>query len=171
MEPKILGYKPSGAGNWNKRRKDVKIVFCNELVRNRRINEISTPSSVKTGTQTYRCRKTLHSRRKPKDNMRGPFGDVSLTRSRIIETIRRCRPNAKSGSCKKYSSFAKHPFEHTQILYSSISWIAVHLKYKLRRKFVYFYRHSKCKCCWCVCLSIVRPNSVKEATTLLTVDV
>ena len=67
---------------------------------NRRENEISTPSSVETGSQTYRCRKTLHSRRKSKDNMRGLFGDVSLNRRRITETIRHCRPNEKSGSCK-----------------------------------------------------------------------
>lgn len=70
---------------------------------------MSTLSSVKTGTQAYRCRKALHSRRKPKDNMRGQFGDFSHTRLRIIEMIRRCRPNEKSGSCKKYSSFATYP--------------------------------------------------------------
>ena len=102
---------------------------------------MSTPSSVKTGTHAYRCRKTLHSRRKPKDNMRGPFGDASLTRLRIIETIRRCRPNEKSGSCKMYSSFATYPFKHTHILYNSISWIGVYFKSKFRQKFVYFYRH------------------------------
>jgi len=136
MEPKILCYKPSSAGNYSIRRNDVKIVILNEAMINRRNNEISTPSSVKTGTQAYRCRKTNNSRRKPQDNMRGPFGDGSPTRSRIIETIRRCRPNAKSGRCKKYSSFAKHPFKQTQILYSSISWIAAYLKSKLRRKFV-----------------------------------
>ena len=121
MEPKTLCYKPSSAGNYSIQRKDVKIVICNELVRDRRKNEISTPYAVKTGTQAYRCRETLQARRTPKDNMRGPFGDVSLTRSRIIETIRRCGPNAKSGSCKKYSSFAKHPFKHTRILYNCIS--------------------------------------------------
>jgi len=103
MEPKIFCYKPSGAGNYNKRQNDVKIVILNEVVINRRKNEISTPSSFKTEIQAYRCRKTLHSRRKPKDNMRGPFRDVSLTRLHIIEKIRRCWPNEKSGSCKKYS--------------------------------------------------------------------
>jgi hypothetical protein len=103
METKILSYKPSSAGNYNKRRNDVKIVILNEVMINRRKNEISTPSSVKTGTQAYRCRKTLNSRRKPKDNMLGPFGEFSLIRLRIIESIRRCRPNDKSGSCKKYS--------------------------------------------------------------------
>jgi hypothetical protein len=100
MEPKILCYKPSGAGNYNKRQNDVKIVILNKVVINRRKNEISTPSSVKTGTHAYRCRKTLHSRRKPKDNMRGPFGDVSLTWLRIIEMIRRYWSTEKSGSCK-----------------------------------------------------------------------
>jgi hypothetical protein len=58
-------------------------------------------SSVKTGTLLSRCRKTFHLRRKPKDNIPRPLGDVSPTRSRIIETIRRCRPNKKSGSRKK----------------------------------------------------------------------
>jgi hypothetical protein len=171
MEPKILGYKPSSAGNYSKRRDDVKIVICSEVVRNRRKNEISTSPAVKTGTQEYHRRKTLHSRRKPNDNMRGPFGDVSLTRSRIIETIRRCRPNERYGSCKKYSSFAKHPSKHTRILYNCICWIAACLESKLRRKFVYRYRHVECKCCWCVRLSIFGPNSVKDATSLLTVDV
>ena len=74
MEPKILFYKPSSARNYNKRRNGVKIVILNEVVINRRNNEISWPSSVKTGTQTYRCRKTNNSRRKPHVNMRGPFG-------------------------------------------------------------------------------------------------
>ena len=36
--------------------------------------------------------------------MRGPFDDGSLTRSWIIETIRLCRPNGKSGSFKKKST-------------------------------------------------------------------
>jgi len=97
------------------------------------------PSSVETGSQAYRCRKTLHSGRKSKDNMRGPFGDVSLTRWRIIETIRRYRPNEKSVSCKMYRSFATHPFKHRHILYNSISWIAACFKSKLRQKCVYFY--------------------------------
>jgi hypothetical protein len=88
MEPKILCHKPSNAGNYNKRRNEIKIAILNEVVINPRKNEISTHSSVKIGTQAYRCRKTLNSRRKPKDNMRGPFGDVSLTRVRIIEKIR-----------------------------------------------------------------------------------
>jgi hypothetical protein len=88
MEPIILCYKPSSVGNYNKRQNDVKIVILNEVVINRRKNEISTPSSVKTETQAYRCRKTLNSRRKTKYNMRGPFRDVSLTRMRIIEMIR-----------------------------------------------------------------------------------
>ena len=57
-------------------------------------------SSVKTGNQAHCCRKTLHSCRIPSDNMRGPFADVSLTRLWITETIRRSRPNVKSGSCK-----------------------------------------------------------------------
>ena len=147
-----------------------KIIF-NEIVINCRKNEISEPSSVKTGTQAYRCRKTLHSSRKPKDNTQGPFGDISLTRLRITETIRRCRSNWKSGSCKKYSSSATYPFKHTHILYNFISWIAVYFKSKLRRKFVYFYRYVKCKYCWCVRLSIIRPNNVKEASSLATVDV
>ena len=119
MEPKILCYKPSSAGNYNKRRNGVKIVILYEVVINRRKNELSTPS-VKIGTQAFRCRKMLISRRKPKDNTRGPFGDVSLTRLQIIETIRRCRPNEKSGSFKKYSYFAKHPFKHTHVLYNAI---------------------------------------------------
>jgi hypothetical protein len=127
--------------------------------------------SVKTGTQAYRCRKTLHSCRIPSDNMWDPFADFSLTRLRFTETIRRCGPNVKSGSCKKYRSFAAHLFKHTHILYNSISWIAAYFYSKLRRKFVYFYRHVKFKCCWCLLLSIVRPYSVKEATSLLTVDV
>ena len=89
MQSKILCYKPSSAGNYNKRRKDVKIVILDEAVINCGKNEISTPSSVKTGSQAYRCRKKLNSRRKPKDNMRGPFGDVYLTRLRIIEMMSR----------------------------------------------------------------------------------
>ena len=103
MEPKILCYKPSSAESYSKRRNGVKIVILDETVIKRRKNEISKPPSVKTGTQAYRCRKTLNSRRKPKDNMRGPFGDLSLTRLRITEMMRRCRPNEKSGSFKKYS--------------------------------------------------------------------
>jgi len=75
-------------------------------------------SSVKTATRAYRCRKTLHSYRIPSDNMRGSSADFSLTRLRITETIRRCKPNEKSGSCKKYYTFATRPFKHTHTLYS-----------------------------------------------------
>jgi hypothetical protein len=87
MERKILCYKPSNAENYNKRRNSVKIVILNEVVINRRNNEISTPSSVKTGTQAYRCRKTLNSCRKLQDNMRGPFGDVSLTDCGLLKVF------------------------------------------------------------------------------------
>jgi hypothetical protein len=61
---------------------------------------MSTSSSVKTGTEAYRCRKTVHSRRKTNDNMRCPFGDVCLTRSRIIGTICGCRPNENMAAAK-----------------------------------------------------------------------
>ena len=49
MEPKTLCYKPSSAESYNKRRNGgVKIDILNEVVINRRKNELSTPSSVKT---------------------------------------------------------------------------------------------------------------------------
>src|SRR5215510_4582828 len=61
----------------------------------------SMPPSLKTGNLAYRCRTTLNLRRKPNDNLRRPFGDVSLTGLWIIEINRWGRPNKKSGSCQK----------------------------------------------------------------------
>jgi hypothetical protein len=136
-------------------------------VRNRRKNKISTSSSVKTNSK-YHCRKTLHSRRKPNDNLRGPFGDVS--RTRLADYRNKCNSSFQE-ELKIWRLKCSVQFQHVRLnthTYNSVNWI-VYVKYKLRRQFVCFYGYVKCKCFW-VRLRIIRPISVKDAALMLTVD-
>jgi hypothetical protein len=72
-----------------------KTVFCNP------VDVILIAFSVKSATQIYRARKTLHSLRKSEDNQRGLI-DVFLLRDlRVMKTIRPSKPYEKSIECNK----------------------------------------------------------------------